>query len=162
MTELALSFEKLGFAYRPGQWVLRGYSGAVERGKIFAILGPNGSGKTTLLKLLIGALAPGEGTIHTLGRIAFVPQLFQVSFPYTVLDMVLMGRARRVGFFSTPSTEDEKAALQALKRLELADLAERSFDELVWRSEATRHLCPRSGDRGGHPHSRRTDLGLGP
>lgn len=129
MTE-TLSFEKLGFAYRSGQWVLRDYSGAVERGKTLAILGPNGSGKTTLLKLLIGALAPGEGTIRTLGRIAFVPQLFQVSFPYTVLDMVLMGRARRVGFFSTPSAKDEKAAMQALDRLELADLAERSFDEL--------------------------------
>jgi iron complex transport system ATP-binding protein len=110
--------------------VLSGYTGAVERGSTFAILGPNGSGKTTFLKLLIGALASGEGAIRATGQIAFVPQLFQVSFPYRVLDMVLMGRARRVGFFSTPSAQDEVAALQALGRLQLADLAERPFDEL--------------------------------
>ncbi|HEY3309120.1 MAG TPA: ABC transporter ATP-binding protein [Desulfuromonadaceae bacterium] len=130
MTEQVLSFENLGFAYKAGRWVLRGYKGAVKRGKVLAILGPNGRGKTTLLKLLIGTLAPGEGTIQTLGRVAFVPQLFQVSFPYTVLDMVLMGRARQVGFFSTPSGQDEKTALRALERLGLADLAARPFDEL--------------------------------
>jgi iron complex transport system ATP-binding protein len=125
-----MTFEDLGFAYRPGEWVLQGYSGWLERGKTFAILGPNGCGKTTLLKLLIRALHPQEGTVHHNGRFAFVPQLFQVSFPYTVLDMVLMGRARRVRFFSTPSAEDEQVAMGALQRLDLADLAERPFDEL--------------------------------
>lgn len=130
MTEPAIVFDKLGFAYNPDHWVLRDYSGTIERGRTFAILGPNGCGKTTFLELLIGALAPGAGTIKAAGQVAFVPQLFPISFPYTVLDMVLMGRARRVGFFSTPSAADEKAALEALERLNLVDLAERSFAEL--------------------------------
>lgn len=130
MTKEFLSFEDLSFAYEPGKWVLRGYSGLLERGKVFAVLGPNGCGKTTLLKLLIGVLHPQEGIIRSLGRTAFVPQLFHVSFSYTVFDMVLMGRARRVGLFSTPSAVDERAALSALERLKLADLAERPFDEL--------------------------------
>ncbi len=126
----AITFKDLGFAYNPGQWVIRGYKGEIEQGKVFAILGPNGCGKTTLLKLLIGALHPQEGTIHHKDRFAFVPQLFQVSFSYTVLDMVLMGRARKIGLFSTPSVDDEEAAFDALKRLKLDDLAERPFDEL--------------------------------
>ena len=130
MTDAAVCFDNLGFFYEADHWVLRGYSGRVERGRAFAILGPNGRGKTTLLKLLIGALKPVEGDLRVDGRIAFVPQLFQVSFPYTVLDMVLMGRARRLGLFATPSRRDESAALTALERLGLADLVERPFDEL--------------------------------
>jgi iron complex transport system ATP-binding protein len=64
------------------------------------------------------------------GRAGFVPQLFQVSFDHTVLDMVLMGRAPHVGLFSQPSTKDEKASLEALDRFGIADLAARPFHEL--------------------------------
>ena len=130
MSENAISFEGLGFSYQPGQTVLQGYRGELERGKVLAVLGPNGCGKTTLLKLLIGALAPREGSLRVEGRVAFVPQLFQVSFPYSVLDMVLMGRAHRVGLFSSPSAKDGKAALEALDKLGLAGLAGRPFEEL--------------------------------
>ena len=130
MTEKAIEFDNLAFAYNPGQWVFRGYKAEVDQGKVFAILGPNGCGKTTLLKLLIGALHPQEGTILHKDRFAFVPQLFQVSFSYSVLDMVLMGRSRKIGLFSTPSAKDEEAAFTALSRLKLEDLVERPFDEL--------------------------------
>jgi len=130
MNENAIAFEGLGFSYQPGQTVLQGYRGELERGKVLAVLGPNGCGKTTLLKLLIGALTPREGSLRVKGRVAFVPQLFQVSFPYSVLDMVLMGRAHRVGLFSSPSAKDEKAALEALDKLGLAGLAGRPFEEL--------------------------------
>lgn len=130
MTDSAFVFENLGFGYRPGHWVLRGYRGRVKRGEVFSILGPNGRGKTTLLKLLLGALDPREGTIHREGEAAFVPQLFKCSFSYTVFDMVLMGRANHVRLFSTPGPKDEQAALSALERLGIADLADRPFDEL--------------------------------
>ncbi|MDD2337667.1 MAG: ABC transporter ATP-binding protein [Geobacteraceae bacterium] len=130
MTDTAFMFDNLGFGYRSGQWVLRGYRGKVKRGEVFAILGPNGRGKTTLLKLLIGALNPQEGTLRKETQLAFVPQLFQCSFPYTVFDMVLMGRANRVRWFSTPGAKDEQSTLNALERLDLLDLAERPFDEL--------------------------------
>jgi iron complex transport system ATP-binding protein len=67
------------------------------------VLGPNGRGKTTLLKLLIRAMKPLEGDISCHGEIAFVPQLFDTFFNYTAVEMVMMGRAKRLGLFSQPS-----------------------------------------------------------
>ncbi len=59
-----------------------------------------------------------------------MPQLFQVSFDYTVLDMVLMGRARHVGLFSQPSAQDEEAAMASLDRFGMAHYAKHPFQEL--------------------------------
>ena len=130
MTEAAVTIGNLGYGYTAGTWVLRGLSAHVARGTVFAILGPNGRGKTTLLHLLLGALKPREGTIVVAGRTAFVPQLFQVSFDYSVLDMVLMGRARKIGLFAQPSRADEEAARAALDRFGLADRVDQPFHEL--------------------------------
>lgn len=127
---VALSFEGLGHAYYPERWVFRSYSAVVPEGCVFALLGPNGRGKTTLLRILLGVLHASEGQIAVKNRVAFVPQLFQVSFDYSVLEMVLMGRSRKFGLFSQPGREDEAAALAALDRFELADLAQRPFHEL--------------------------------
>lgn len=126
----ALAFHDLGFAYRPGEWVLRRCTGTVQPGRVLAILGPNGRGKSTLLKLLLGVLRPQEGRVALQGRAAFVPQLFDTAFGYSALDMVLMGRARHVGLFSQPSARDEAAALAALGRFGIADLAGRAFHDL--------------------------------
>jgi iron complex transport system ATP-binding protein len=128
--KIAIELHKLGHSYRPQEWIFQGYQAAVKRGSIFALLGPNGCGKTTLLKIVLGTLKPTAGTVNVYGKIAFVPQLFQVTFDYTVLDMVLMGRARKIGLFSQPSAQDEAAALASLDRFGMADFAERSFLEL--------------------------------
>ncbi len=125
-----VTFHRLGHAYRPGQWVFRDLSGFLARGKIAAVLGTNGCSKTTLLKQLLRVLPPTEGKVNVLGKTAFVPQLFQVAFDYTVRDMVLMGRASRVGLLSQPSARDEQSALVALDRFGLASLASRPFHEL--------------------------------
>lgn len=130
MTDPAVEFHDLGHAYKPKQWIFEHYTAEVARGSIFAILGPNGAGKTTLLKILLGALKPGAGTIQVRGRTAFVPQLFQVTFDYSVLDMVLMGRARNVGVFSQPSAQDEAAAMASLERFGIAHYAQTPFHEL--------------------------------
>jgi len=64
------------------------------------------------------------------GDIAFVPQLFETSFGYTALDMVLMGLARKIGLFSQPSRADRDRALVALDYFGLGDLALRPFHEM--------------------------------
>ncbi|MBU6462314.1 MAG: ABC transporter ATP-binding protein [Bradyrhizobium sp.] len=130
MTESAVSFSGLSYAYHPGKWLFRNYSASVAKGNILAVLGPNGRGKTTLLKLLLGALKPTTGCLSINGSVAFVPQLFHVSFDYSVLDMVLMGRARKIGLFSQPTRSDEEAAIVALDRFGMAEFAGRPFHEL--------------------------------
>ncbi|MDR3261370.1 MAG: ABC transporter ATP-binding protein [Tannerella sp.] len=125
-----ISFSGLGHAYVSGRWIFRHYTEQVERGTIFVVLGPNGCGKTTLLNILLGLITPTAGKIHVEGNMAFVPQLFNVGFDYSVMDMVLMGRARQIGWFSQPSKNDERAVRDALYRVGMSDYAERPFHEL--------------------------------
>jgi ATPase components of ABC transporters with duplicated ATPase domains len=62
-----------GFRYEEGgRWVVRGLNTRIERGDKIGIVGPNGAGKTTLLKLLLGELAPTEGTIEQGTRLEVV------------------------------------------------------------------------------------------
>jgi iron complex transport system ATP-binding protein len=130
MTESVITISGLGHCYRPGRWIFRNYSASIAKGSVFALLGPNGRGKTTLLKILLGALQPAAGKLSIIGQMSFVPQLFQVSFDYSALDMVLMGRVKKVGLFSQPSRQDEEAALAALDRFGMADMAGRPFHEM--------------------------------
>lgn len=130
MSPFAVSCDEVGYAYKPGQWILRGLSAHIPQGRVLAILGPNGRGKTTLLKLLVGALTPVEGRLSLAGDVAFVPQLFETTFSYSALEMVVMGRVRRIGLFSQPGRADLERARAALDRFGLADLAERPFGTL--------------------------------
>jgi iron complex transport system ATP-binding protein len=129
MTE-ALSFRNLSFAYPKHHLVFDRYSADISKGTVFAILGPNGRGKTTLLKVLLGLLKPTYGSFQVAGSLALVPQLFQVTFAFNVLDMVLMGRAKKIGLFGRPGRPDIEAARQALNRFGIEGLAGHSFYQL--------------------------------
>lgn len=115
---------------RSDRLVLRDYSLKVERGSVVTILGANGVGKTTLLGALVGLHRPDSGSIRISGRIGFVPQLFQAAFAYSVLDIVLMGRARQIGLFGSPSAHDFEVAHRYLDLLGIARLAGRIFNTL--------------------------------
>ena len=86
--------------------VLHDITFSVAQGDFFIIIGPNGSGKTTLMKLMAGIAQPGNGVLNILDRpihaysrrnlarqIAFVPQSVPIDFPFTVKEVVLMGRS---------------------------------------------------------------------
>lgn len=135
----AAVLDDISFAYDDTP-VLEGVSFRVEQGDFAGIVGPNGGGKTTLLKLMLGLLEPRRGTIRVFGlpppvarrRVGYVPQAppNHAAFPLTVLDLVLMGRLR-TGVGAGPySRSDRQAALQALERVHIADLARRDFASL--------------------------------
>lgn len=126
----AVEIQDLGYGFEPGRLIFEHCSARIERGAIAAILGPNGSGKTTLLQLLLGSLQPSSGSAAIHAQPAFVPQLFTASFDYSVLDVVLMGRARHIRLFSQPSREDERRSLRMLARFGLDGMAQRPFYQL--------------------------------
>lgn len=119
-----------GFRYRFGGYIFKRHSFRLEEGRILAILGPNGRGKTTLLKTMIGLLALTEGKIVMDSRYGYVPQQTSVTFPYSVLDMVVMGRGRLIPTFSSPKKHDYHIAERTLDAMGLQGFADRGFLEL--------------------------------
>lgn len=120
----------IGHSYDGRSWQFRELDFSVTDGEIVAVLGPNGRGKSTLLRVVAGLLRPTHGRLAATGAIGLVPQDFARSFPYTVLDIVLMGRARHVGLLRMPGKRDRDAARAALVTTGMADKAERDFDSL--------------------------------
>ncbi|HVY99030.1 MAG TPA: ABC transporter ATP-binding protein [Dongiaceae bacterium] len=110
--------------------VLEGYSLAVDKGAVLAILGSNGVGKTTLLNCIVGLRRPDAGAAACAGRIGYVPQLFHATFAFSVLDIVLMGRARHLGLFSAPHRADYAVAERMLELMQVGHLRERPFNAL--------------------------------
>lgn len=113
----------------------------VRRGEVLALVGPNGAGKSTLLHLMAGDLSPASGRVLVDGRdLAGIPvrelarlravltQSNEVSFPFTVREVVSMGRAPWRGI-STAEADDRLIAA-ALAAADIAHLAERRVPEL--------------------------------
>ncbi|MGG6894289.1 ABC transporter ATP-binding protein [Rhizobium sp. BR 315] len=117
-------------SYDGERWQFRDLDFELSAGEIVAILGPNGRGKSTLLRVLAGLQKPTSGRIQRNERTGFVPQEFSGSFPYSVLDVVLMGRARHIGLFQTPRKADVEKAMVALDATGMADYARRNIDAL--------------------------------
>lgn len=103
---------------------------SMTAGTTTALLGINGRGKTTLLETLAGMIPPISGGIEKNGVVGYVPQRFRADLPYDALDIVLLGRAGRIGTFSLPSREDELAALDAMELLGISRFADRPFSSL--------------------------------
>jgi len=123
--------------------VLRGISLEARGGEITTVLGPNGCGKTTLFKCIGGIWRPQKGTVTLSGEdmlglshterarlLATVPQEHEAAFPYSVFDMVLMGRASRIGALSTPSRQDHRRADEALSEAGIGDLRNKTYTKL--------------------------------
>ena len=110
--------------------ILEKYSLSVGQGDVLAILGANGVGKTTLLNCIVGLRKPSAGTAVSRGRIGYVPQLFHSTFAFSVLDIVLMGRARQIGLFGSPRRIDYEIAQRYLDQMKVGHLRDRPFNEL--------------------------------
>jgi len=115
----------------------------VATGNFFIIIGPNGSGKTTLLKVMAGILKSQTDQLEILNRpvdhysrkalartIAFVPQMIPVDFPFSVTEIVLMGRSPYLGMLGLEQEKDLEIAKQALTFTGVEHLAHRKLDQL--------------------------------
>ncbi len=130
MAEPLIHARGVGHSSDRDRWQFRDLDFAVRPGEVLAVLGPNACGKSTLLRVTAGLRAASRGQIALKGRVALVPQDFARAFPYRVIDMVLMGRARHIGLLRMPGRRDHDAAMEALSVIGLADRAEAHFDAL--------------------------------
>jgi iron complex transport system ATP-binding protein len=138
----ALTAHSLRHDYGAGN-VLEDVSFSVAAGSFFIIIGPNGSGKTTLMKVLDDIEHPKSGVVEVFGRplhsfakkelareIAFVPQRMPVDFPFTVTEVVLMGRAPHLGLLGIEGREDIETARKAMIFTGVENLANRRINQL--------------------------------
>lgn len=137
--ESPVSVHALTVAYRrkPVLWDVE-YEAPGAR--LIAIVGPNGAGKSTLLKACLGLITPAAGAVEFWGkpyrrvraRVAYVPQRESVDwdFPVSALDVAAMGRYAKIGWCKPVSRAHREAALQALDRVGMAELAGRQIAQL--------------------------------
>lgn len=137
-----LDIQDLSAGYGAG-FVLHGVSLAVEPGDFIAVLGRNGAGKSTLIKAVQNLLAQVRGRVRCGGedvfrmsprrvaaRIAYVPQMAEPVFEYTVEELVLMGRFARQGRFERGSAEDRAAVDEACHLAGIAGLRAKTLNQL--------------------------------
>ncbi|KQP41728.1 ABC transporter ATP-binding protein [Methylobacterium sp. Leaf106] len=139
---MSLEVQNLAFGYA-AKTLGEGIGFTLKAGEVLGLLGPNGGGKTTLFKTLLGLLPAKAGRITLDGQdvttwsrarfarsVAYVPQAHAAFFPFRVQDVVLMGRASRLGAFAAPGRADEAIALEALAILGIRHLSERRYTEI--------------------------------
>lgn len=142
MTDNVVEVVDLNFSYGK-RLVLDGLNLNVPRGHITCLMGQNGCGKTTLIDVITGVNRFKSGKVLLNGcditkmrpaeiakNAAYVPQLHTVTFPYTVRDMVLMGRTAYSGVFGGPKKEDERIAEEAMAKTGILAYADRPYSNL--------------------------------
>jgi iron complex transport system ATP-binding protein len=137
-----IALNNLFFGYAASD-VLKGITAEISRGEFVALVGPNGAGKSTLLKVIGGLIRNYRGSAKFYGedisriaprelarRLAFVPQDTQMVFPFTVAEIVFMGRLphRPRTLFENPG--DVESAHEAMIQTDTVEFARKPFNEL--------------------------------
>ena len=118
--------------------VLKEVSFTINEGDYFGLVGPNGAGKTTLLRAILGTLKPLAGNVEVGAladdpvRFGYVPQRDTVDYimPYTVEEVVMMGRYRQIGLLRVPKSADRQIVVESMRHVDIEDLGELAFKEL--------------------------------
>lgn len=126
-----------------GKQIVDAVSLQVKKNEFVGLLGPNGSGKTTLLKSIYRVLKPSRGAIYldgqdmktmsyreTAKRLGVVSQFSNLSFDFSVEEMVLMGRAPHKKALSSDTKEDYAIVEEALRKVHMLSFRDRSFQTL--------------------------------
>lgn len=123
--------------------ILKDINIEVDNKEVVGIIGPNGSGKSTLLKCIYRVLKPNDGAIlldnvdikdmsvkESSKRLAVLSQHNNYNFDFTVKDIVLMGRSPHKKFMERDNKEDYDIVNKALKKVDVFELKDRSFQSL--------------------------------
>lgn len=112
----------------------------LPEGKLIGVVGPNGAGKSTLIKAVLGLVPMASGEVRIYGEpierqralIGYVPQRESVDwdFPICVLDVVVMGLYRQIGWLRRIRRQDRECAMNALARVGMESFAYRQISQL--------------------------------
>lgn len=138
-----ISIENASFSYDKKNKIFQNLSCVIEMNQVFCILGPNGIGKSTLLKGIMNLQPLAEGRVLLNGReigqyapkelarkIAYIPQTYQMVFPYQVIDLILMGRTPHLNAMNRPTDEDYRKSMEAVEALRLTPFLHRPCNQL--------------------------------
>jgi iron complex transport system ATP-binding protein len=142
VTDAALVLESVRAGYG-GHPVLENVSLEVSPGEVVGLVGPNGSGKTTVVRVSSRSLKPRSGIVRILGSdpysasfreaarsVAVVPQGLAPAFEFSVLEVVMMGRAAWTSAWGGGNADDWTLVRDAMETTNVQHLADRSVNEL--------------------------------
>jgi iron complex transport system ATP-binding protein len=142
MEPIKIDLNKISFAY-DNENVINDVACSFSSGHFYSIIGPNGSGKTTLLDLIFGFFSPVSGSISLDGHllsslskkelsrtIALVSQDYSINFPFSVEEVMLMGRHPYIPRFSQPSIKDFDKVKEVMTLCHINHLSKRRINEL--------------------------------
>lgn len=141
--DIPMTIRNGSFGYQADKPVFQDVNFSVDPGEVLCILGPNGCGKTTLLDTLLGYHRLQSGEILINGKnaakmsareraveLAYVPQNHEKSFPYTVRQIVQMGRAPHLPFHTGPGRDDMEKVDEVIDRMKLSNLKDKEYTRL--------------------------------
>jgi iron complex transport system ATP-binding protein len=156
MSETLYIAENISFSYDRSTPVIDNVSVSINTNEVIAVIGPNGAGKSTLLKLLINLLRPDSGQIKFTGKnvidihprelarhVSYLPQDDEIHFPFSVGEVVMLGRWPHTGAAYFDSPDDKLAAQLAMEKVGIEKWASRPVTDLSG-GERARVLLARS------------------
>jgi iron complex transport system ATP-binding protein len=139
-----IDFNNVSFSYEGNKdFVIKDINFKIYNNEFISILGANGSGKSTLIKIAAGLLKPKIGNIKLLDKeliaykrvdiaklISYVPQLYYSVYPYTVYEIVMMGRNPHLGVMGFENKEDIELVDHILEEVGIYKYRNKSINEI--------------------------------
>lgn len=141
--DVMLDVKNLSFSYKHSRQILKDVSFCLEDGEVLCLLGSNGTGKTTLLRCILSLQKAKGGEILLKGRkldsyspaerariMAYVPQAAEMAFPFTAMEVTLMGRTSYASLGRRLKAKDVEAAAASMERLGILHMEKMVFNEM--------------------------------
>jgi|ETN01SMinimDraft_1059929.scaffolds.fasta_scaffold25884_2 iron complex transport system ATP-binding protein len=126
---MLLTIENLEIV-KGGKQLIHNFNASFDNGSIIGLLGPNGVGKSSLLRVIAGLEKPVSGNIQITDEISFLPQDYNLNTDLSVLETILLGRARYLKWYEYPNSRDVNKADEVIRMMDLSDHKEKSFRKL--------------------------------